>query len=205
MTAPSMIQQMMARGRGQKPRTFRGAKGDLTGTALDEIERSRGLGAEAESEFFKRALAFDPQQGAEESARGIVAGLTPQLTRNLEFARGQAAGTGRLETGFFDVDRGRLFEDFNDRVASAVAANALQAQGLQQRGIESIGAFGQNVQNRFVNLLGGSLDRAQAEENAAKGGGLFGKLIGGAAGLVGGPIAGAAGNWLADKAFPGGD
>jgi hypothetical protein len=163
------------------------------------------MGNEAESEFFRRALAFDPQAAAETSAQGIVASLTPQLERNLEFARGQAVGSGRLETGFFDIDRGRLFEDFNDRVAAAVAANAMQSAGLQQRGIESIGSFGQNLQNRFVNLLGGSLDRGQAEQNAQReGGGLFGKLLGGAAGLVGGPIASAAGEWVGNKIFPGG-
>lgn len=144
-------------------------------------------GEEAESEFFRRATAFDPQRGAEESARGIVSGLTPSLRQNLEFARGQAAGAGRLETGFFDIDRGRIFEDFNQRVASAIAANALQAQQQQLQNIGQIGQFGQNVQNRFVNLLGGSLDRAQQEENARRqGGGLFGKLLGGVAGIAGG-------------------
>lgn len=145
------------------------------------------LGGEAESEFFRRSQAFDPQRGAEESARGIVSGLTPSLQRNLEFARGQAAGTGRLQTGFFDIDRGRIFEDFNQRVASAVASNALQAQQQQLQNIGQIGQFGQNVQNRFVNLLGGSLDRAQQEQNAQRqGGGLFGKLLGGVAGIAGG-------------------
>jgi len=197
MTIPALF-------RGDRPTTFRESKEALTRTALGATGRAGELGTQAESEFFRRALAFDPQAAAETSAQGIVAGLTPMLERNLEFARGQAVGGGRLETGFFDIDRGRLFEDFNDRVAAAVAANALQTAGLQQRGIESIGEFGQNVQNRFVNLLGGSLDRAQAEENAKReGGGLFGKLIGGAAGLVGGPLLGGIGAGIANKIFPG--
>lgn len=155
-------------------------------------------GEEAESEFFRRSLAFDPQQAATESARGIVGGLTPQLQQNLEFARGQAVGGGRLQTGFFDVDRGRIFEDFNERVANAVARNALQAQQLNLANIGQIGSFGESTQNRFVNLLGGSLDRATAEENLRRqGGGLFGKILGGLGGIAtgiatGNPFAGIA-------------
>ena len=160
-------------------------------TAQNAQQSARQLGTQAESEFFQRATSFDPQRGAEESARGIVSGLTPSLQRNLESARGMAAGSGRLETGFFDIDRGRIFEDFNQRVASAIAANALQAQQQQLQNTAQIGQFGQNVQNRFVNLLGGSLDRAQQEENAKRqGGGLFGKLLGGAAGIAGGLLTG---------------
>ena len=151
-------------------------------TALREQGR---LGSEAQNEFFQRSLGFDAQGAAEESARGIVGGLRPQLQENLEFARGQAVGGGRLDTGFFDIDRGRIFQDFNDRVANAVARNALQAQQLNLQNIGQIGTFGESTQNRFVNLLGGSLDRATAEKNA-RGGGLFSKLLGGAAGLAAG-------------------
>lgn len=160
-------------------------------TAQNAQQQAGGLGTQAESEFFQRATSFNAQEGAERSAQGIVSGLTPSLRRNLEFARGQAAGSGRLETGFFDIDRGRIFEDFNQRVASAIAANALQAQQQQLQNTAQIGQFGQNVQNRFVNLLGGNLDRAQQEQNAQRqGGGLFGKLLGGAAGIAGGLLTG---------------
>jgi len=175
--------------------------------ALQEQERLGGL---AQNEFFQRSLGFDAQSAAEESARGIVGGLRPQLQQNLEFARGQAVGGGRLDTGFFDIDRGRIFEDFNDRVANAVARNALQAQQLNLQNIGQIGTFGESTQNRFVNLLGGSLDRATAEENARRqGGGLFGKLLGGAAGLAtgiatGNPFAGLGVGQAVSGAFGGG-
>ena len=66
--------------------TFQAAQGQLTQTALSEVERTRQLGARAEGEFFERALNFDPQAAAEESSRGIVGQLTPDLLRNLEFA-----------------------------------------------------------------------------------------------------------------------
>jgi hypothetical protein len=203
MTSP--MQRAFMKGRRPPTPTFRGAAPDLTRRALAEVSRSSALGTQAENEFFKRAMAFDPQAYAEQSAQGIVGSLTPQFQRNLQMMQGQAAGSGRLETGFFDMDRGRLFEDFNNRVAQAVAANAMQSAGMAQQNIGQIGEFGGNLQNRFINLLGGSLDRATAEENARKeGGGLFGKLLGGALGLVGGPIASAAGSYIGGKIFPGG-
>lgn len=188
------------------PGGFRESAGRLERTALEELERSRGVGREAENEFFQRSLGFDAQAAAEESSRGIIGSLSGDLQKNLEFARGQAVGSGRLETGFFDEDRGRLFEDFNERVANAIARNALSAQQLNLANTQGIGQFGQQLGNRFVNLLGGSLDRATAQENAEnRGGGLFGTLLGGALGLVGGPVASAAGGFIGNKLFPGDD
>lgn len=177
---------------------FRRFQGQNVLRSQRALGRAETMGEEAESEFFRRSLGFDAQAAAEESARGIVGSLTPSLERNLEFARGQAVGSGRLDTGFFDIDRGRIFEDFNERVANAIAANALQAQNLNLANTQAIGSFGQNLNNRFVNLLGGSLDRATAEQNAAeRKGSLFGKLLGGAAGIgvgliTGNPFAGVA-------------
>jgi len=190
----------MKQARARAPTTFRGAKSDLTRQALGATKRAGAMGQAAESEFFRRSTEFDPQAAAEESAGGIAESLSRQLGRNLEFAQGQAVGGGRLDTGFFDEDRGYLFEDFNERLASAVASQALQAQQLNLANIQGIGRFGESVSNRFVNLLGGSLDRAQAEENAAKqGGGLFGKILGGIGGLVLPGVGSAVGEWVGNK------
>ncbi len=180
----SAFQGMRERQQARNP-TFRGAKSDLTRQALGATRRAGQLGAEAESEFFRRAQEFDPQAAAERSAQGIAGSLSRDLQRNLTFAQGQAVGGGRLDTGFFDEDRGFLFEDFNERLTDAIARQALQAQQLNLSNIQGIGRFGESVSNRFTNLLGGSLDRAQAEENARReGGGLFGKILGGIGGLV---------------------
>lgn len=172
----------------------------LTGMALGETRRLGGVGREAESEYFQRAMGFDPQAAAETSARGIAESLSSDLRRNLEFAQGQAVGGGRLDTGFFDVDRGYLMEDFNQRLASAIAQQALQAQQLNLQNIQGIGSFGESVSNRFISMLGGSLDRAQAEENARReGGGLFGKILGGLGGMVLPGIGSAVGEAVGDK------
>jgi hypothetical protein len=181
------------------PTSFREALPGLTQTSLREIDRTRGVGARAESEFFNRALNFDARTGAAETAQGIAGDLSTTLARNLELARGQAAGSGRLNTGFFDVDRSRLFEDFNSRLANAIAQQSLQAQALNQRNIQGIGAFGQNVSNRFINLLGGAT-QAGVEEQSMRNqqrGGLFGTLLGAAGGIgvgiaTGNPMAGIA-------------
>lgn len=182
------------------PTSFREALPGLTQTSLREIDRTRRTGQEAESEFFNRAMNFDARTGAAETARGIAGDLSMDLNRNLEYARGQAVGSGRLETGFFDQDRGRLFEDFNARLANAIAQQSMQAQALNQRNIEGIGAYGTNVSNRFINLLGGAT-RAGVEEQSAENqrGGLFGKILGGLGGLVLPGIGSAVGDALGDK------
>ena len=91
-------------------------------------------------------------------------------------------------------------EDFNQRLSSAIAQQALQAQQMNLSNIQGIGRFGESVSNRYINMLGGSLDRAQAEENARKqGGGLFGKILGGVGGLVLPGIGSAVGEALGDK------
>lgn len=182
------------------PTSFRENLPGLVNTTMGEIDRTRSRGNEAENEFFSRSLNFDAREGAAETARGIGADLSMDLNRNLERARGTAVGMGRLETGFFDQDRGRLFEDFNARLANAIAQQSLQAESLNLQNNQSIGAFGQNVSNRFVNLLGGAT-QAGVEEQSAQNqrGGLFGRLLGGAAGMVLPGIGNEIGRYLGDE------
>ncbi len=197
--------KFMQRARGRGPSTFKGALPGLTQTTLGEIGRTRRQGAEAESEYYRRATGFDPQAAAEESAGGIAESLSRQLGRNLEFAQGQAVGGGRLETGFFDEDRGFLFEDFNERLASAVASQALQAQQLNLANIQGIGRFGESISNRFVNLLGGATAAGVQEQSMEnQRGGLFGKILGGIGGLVLPGIGSAVGEWAGNKITGGG-
>lgn len=196
----SFMRRTMDRARQNRPQTFAGAKSNLTGQALRATNEAGQMGRTAENEFWNRSMAFDAQAGAEESARGIAGSLSMDLEKNLKFAQGQAVGGGRLDTGFFDEDRGFIMQDFNQRLSNAIAQQAMQAQQLNLQNIGSMGQFGQNVQNRFTNMLGGSLDRAQAEENAQKeGGGLFGKILGGVGGLVLPGIGSAVGEYVGNK------
>ena len=187
------------------PTSFQEALPGLTSKSLQEINRLQGQGAEAESEFFQRATGFDARRGAAETARGIAGDLSIDLNRNLERARGVASGSGRLNTGFFDQDRGRLFEDFNSRLANAIAQQSLQAESLNLRATEGIGAFGQNVSNRFINLLGGATEAGVEEQSAEnQRGGLFAQLLGGAGGLVLPGIGGQVGDFLGRQITGGG-
>jgi len=193
------------RQRSGRPSSFKEALPGLTQTTLGEINRTRGVGREAEGEFYRRSMEFDPQAAAERSAQGIAGSLSMQLNRNLELARGQAVGGGRLETGFFDQDRGVLFEDFNERLANAVASQALQAQQLNLANIQGIGRFGETVSNRFVNLLGGATQAGVQEQSAEnQRGGLFGKILGGLGGLVLPGIGSAVGEWAGNALTGGG-
>lgn len=203
MTAPGGFfgrAMAAAKHRRANPRSFKEALPGLTQTTLGEISRTRQQGAGAEAEFFRRSMEFDPQAAAEASAGGIAESLSRQLNRNLTDAQGAAVGGGRLDTGFFDEDRGRLFEDFNERLASAVASQALQAQQLNLANIQGIGRFGESISNRFVNLLGGATQAGVQEQSAEnQRGGLFGKILGGIGGLVLPGIGSAVGEFVGNK------
>ena len=169
---------------------------EFTRRAADETRRSSRLGRAAEDAFFQRALNFNAQDFLEESTRGVSNRLIRGkggVTEQLRDLRGESAGRFRSDTGFQLEDQDFILEDFNQRLADAIAANSLQAGSLQLQNQQQLGSFGQNVQNRFVNLLGGGLDRATAEQNA-KGGSLFGKIVGGGLGLIAGSVVPGIGN-----------
>jgi hypothetical protein len=140
-------------------------------------ERTRRAGLE-------RSLAFDPSQAVSEFGRGFLADASENLGNQFEDLVGGSVGSGRLRTGFFQEDAGRLFQDFNRRVSTAIAQQSLEASRQSLANIQGLQRTGTDLLGQQIDLLGGAFDRATAEENAS-GGGFFSKLAG-AAGFVGG-------------------
>ena len=129
------------------------------------------------------ALDFDPSRAVDEFGRGFLDEAREGLGQDFESLIGSSVGQGRLRTGFFQRDSGRLFQDFNRRVSNAIAQQSLEASRQRLQNLQGLQGFGANLLGQQADVLGGAFDRGVAEENA-QGGSIFGKILGTAGGLV---------------------
>ncbi len=164
---------------------FRKVKPELTSryiAALRSLGRQAAIG---EQEFLRRALAFDPTEALQRFATGAFEEIGELTREQLRELAGEAVGAGRLDTGFFDVDRGDILKAGQRQLANRLAQAALEATGLGLRNLENIGQFGLQQRQTALDLIAGGLDRATAEENLRRQrrAALFGALgsLGGAA------------------------
>lgn len=145
----------------------------------------------------ERSLAFDPSQAVSQFGKGFLDEAREGLGQDFQSLVGGAVGAGRLRTGFFQRDAGRLFQDFNRRVSNAIAQQSLEASRQNLQNIQGLQRTGADLLGQQVDLLGGAFDRATAEENA-QGGGFFSKALGFVGGAllpgIGGGIGEAIGN-----------
>jgi hypothetical protein len=149
----------------------------------------------------ERSLAFDPSQAVSDFGSGFLDEASENLGNQFEDLVGSSVGRGRLRTGFFQEDAGRLFQDFNRRVSNAIAQQSLEASRQNLQNIQGLQRTGSDLLGQQVDLLGGAFDRATAEENASGGGfgGFLAKGLGFAAGSFLGPLGGAAGAAIGEK------
>ena len=148
------------------------------------------------------AEEFDPTQAVEQFGRGFLDEAREGLGQDFESLVGGAVGQGRLRTGFFQRDAGRLFQDFNRRVSNAIAQQSLEASRQSLANIQGLQRTGTNLLQQQIDLLGGAFDRATAEENANRGGGFGGFLkgaLGAGLGVVGGAALGPIGAAIGSK------
>lgn len=166
----------------------------------EETDRS---GAATRRAGLERSLAFDPSQAVDQFGQGFLADASENLGNQFEDLVGSSVGRGRLRTGFFQQDAGRLFQDFNKRVSNAIAQQSLEASRQNLQNIQGLQRSGSDLLGQQVDLLGGAFDRATAEENASGGGfgGFLGKAVGFAAGSFLGPVGGAAGAKVGENLF----
>jgi hypothetical protein len=143
--------------------------GALNSRYITALGQDDAAGTGAEAEYRKRALAFDPTKSINDFAKGAYGevfsspgGVGDQLT-NL---KGAAVGAGRLDTGFFDRDQGEVVERGQQDLNSRILGASVQGAGMTLQNNEDIGQYGQNVRSRYLDLLSGGIDRAQADANA---------------------------------------
>jgi hypothetical protein len=163
----------------------------------------QGAGARsAEDSYLSADAEFDPRQALNEYARGASADFSRQLGDELGKLRDSSAGGGRLNSGFFDEDQGQVVTELGSRFQADLNRHALDTAGMRQRQIEGRGAYAQNANQDYHDMLAGQLDRETARENARRQqrGAVIGgiaKVAGAAAGSVFGPVGAAAGAKLA--------
>jgi hypothetical protein len=149
-----------------------------------DLERESQEAGRARSEGRRRSLAFDPTQAVTDFGGGFLDEAREGLGNDFEDLVGGSVGSGRLRTGFFQQDAGRLFQDFNRRVSNAIAQQSLEASRQNLQNIQGLQRTGSDLLGQQVDLLGGAFDRATAEENAEGGG--FGGFLGSAIGFAAG-------------------
>lgn len=148
--------------------------------ALDPAEQQ---GSEANSLYFDRAKSFDPSAALDKYAGAASSRFRRDVGQTVGHLRGQQVGMGRLDTGFATQDEDRVVTDLGERYQDDINSHALDATSLELRNNEGIGAFGQNQQNSYLDLLSGGLDRETAESNAKKQ--FWSNLLGSAVGAAG--------------------
>lgn len=169
----------------------------LLNTQNSEMTDTLGRGATAQNQYEKFAQTFDASKGLNAYAQGAWGSISDALNQDLATERGSAVGAGRLNTGFYDEDRGTIYNRATKQLADSVAQQSLNAQG-QQIGVEqNYGNYGVGQQQTGLDLLTSrreeveqaARDEAERKRQQKRGiGSAIGGVIGGVGGfLVGGP------------------
>ena len=164
-------------------RSPRRSSGNRSASAWRATRRTRPTAGRRRS---TRAQAF------KDYAAGGLAGVKSQLGTELDSLAGKAAGSGRLNTGFYDLDQGDVVRNVYGDYDRGLQQAALQTTGMQQQNNQNLLNYTADKRNTYLDLLTGNMDRATAQKNA-KGGfwktlGGIGKTLLGTAGSVISPI-----------------
>lgn len=84
---------------------------------------------------------YDPTQAVGQYARGAWNAIQPDLADQLDSVRNQDARLGRLDTGWFDKDRGQVMTRAVNSVNAGIDQQAVNAAGLRAGVLQ--GAYGQ--------------------------------------------------------------
>jgi len=157
---------------------------------MNALGRAGSTGDAAESRYYDELTGFDPQASFEKSARGAYTGFREQLGEDIRGLRGSQVGMGRLNTGFATGDEDRLVSRSAERFESMLGDRAMQTAGMNFQRIQAIGDYGDRTSNRYLDMLAGGLDRAQADQNARR------QRRGAMSGGIGAALGGLAGTFL---------
>lgn len=144
--------------------------------------RVGGIAERADAQYEADNASFDPRAAFKEYATGANEDFRRTLGTELRGLRDSAA-PGRMDTGFYDVDRGEIGKDLASRFSADLNRRALDTAGMRQRQIEYTGNYGMSRGQDYQDMLAGTLDRETAERNAKRK--FKGDLIGGAMQLGG--------------------
>lgn len=130
---------------------------------------------------------FDPTAALQQYGSAAAGDFNYALGNALKDLQGRAASAGRLKTGFYDQDVGRLTQSIAGQYQRDLASQAMNAASLKANTLGRAAGMQENEQDRYLEMLSGQLDREQAQRNAnaQSSAGLLGGL-GSLAGTLGG-------------------
>lgn len=150
---------------------------------LRGMHRAEELGADAERSYLDRAKDYSAQDALNTSARGAFDMVSEDLSEAIGDLRGSQVATGRLKTGFADIDEDRLSRSVYRDFSNNLAQKALQAEGLNVRNMEGMARFGNTVSERGASMASGQRD--YEEYLNKKKGKKWGKILGGVGAVAG--------------------
>ena len=107
-----------------------------------------------------RLTSFDAREGLNEWA-GTAWNKT---VGNLEDLAGASVGSGRLNTGFYDEDRGDVIGEFSE----ALAGRSMEAMRMQQDATAQLMGYGQSERDRYFDLLAAERERVEGQKEARR-------------------------------------
>lgn len=147
----------------------------------------------AENAYLKGATSFNPTQAVRDYSTAAYDATSQNMRDELNKLAGDDVSQGRINTGFYDEDRGQVVNrnlaDYNSKVANA----AYSATGYQLANNNSLAANAEDENNTFLSTLRGNQQymqdqAADAAERARKKkrgiGGVIGGILGGTVGSI---------------------
>jgi hypothetical protein len=137
--------------------------------ALMAAQNRLSKSGEQEDAAYGAASSFDPSKAFTSYADAGLQGVKSQLGTELDSLAGKAAGSGRLNTGFYDLDQGDVARNIYGDYGRGVQQAALQTTGMQQQNNMGLLNYAADKRNSYLDLLTANQDRATAQKNSKKG------------------------------------
>jgi len=152
-------------------RLFRGSRPGPSAASqayTGAMDRAGQIAPQIEDRFLERDAAFDPGAAFKEYSAGAFSDFGKQLSYALRDNAYGAVGSGRMDTGFYDQDRGYIANELSRSYLADINRAALETTGMRQRQNEYLGQYGLNRTQDYQDLVAGQLDRETAERNARR-------------------------------------
>lgn len=137
---------------------------------VDELraaqERESAAGGRFDKMYEEQLRRYDPAKALETYTRGAVGTAREEMDARLEALREDSAAGGRLNTGFFDEDQGRVVRDVESRLENTLMGAAMATSDRDFARTRAIGEYGQQRREAGYDFLAGAADREQARLNA---------------------------------------
>jgi hypothetical protein len=132
----------------------------------EAMERERAAGDRFGGIFEKEMMGYDPAEDLERYTRGAVGSARKEMDERLTSLREDASAGGRLNTGFFDEDQGRVVRDVESQLENQLLQASMATGDRQFARINAIGNYATGRRENSYDFLAGFADREQARLNA---------------------------------------